>query len=160
MIMGQVSTVLIVDNCDDDRYLVKRALVSHQGLKLIGEMESGNRLIRYLAGEGAYADRFTYPIPDVLLVDAVMPQAGALEILQWLQDHPIPQLSVFVLSGSVFHEECEQLVDMGARACYEKTGNLRELDAIIEEIDRFSHSGRFDESLPIKRLSMRKPKRF
>jgi len=61
-------------------------------------------------------------------------------------------MTVFVLSGSVFHEECERLVEMGAKACYEKTGDLDLLNAIVDEIDTFSHTGHFDRSKPSRSL--------
>ncbi|WP_160164507.1 response regulator [Pedosphaera parvula] len=151
---------MIMDNCDDDRFLLQRSLRTHPDLKVIGEMDQGDTVLDYLAGKGPFADRARHPIPDVLLVDAVMPQKGAVEILRWLQDHPMPQLTVFVLSGSVFHEECQQLVDMGAKACYEKTGDLDLLNAIVDEIDTFSHTGRFDRSKAPKSFIQGRDARF
>jgi DNA-binding NarL/FixJ family response regulator len=158
--MNEEVTVMIVDQSDDDRFLLLRSLRTHPQLKVIGELDRVEILIDYLSGKGSFADRNCHPIPDVLLVDATMPEAGTVHVLQWLQDHPMPRMTVFVLSGSVFHEECEHLVEMGARACYEKTGDLDLLNSIVDEIDTVSHTGRFDRSKPSKSLVQNVRPRF
>jgi len=78
----EVITVMIVDQCEDDRFLLQRSLRTHPQLKVIGELDRVNALIDYLSGKEPFADRNRHPIPDVLLVDALLPEAGTVQIFR------------------------------------------------------------------------------
>lgn len=93
--------VLIADDSEVDRFLLKRAMKSvAPQLQVVGEFENGNHVIAYLAGEGPYADRGQYPFPDLLVLDSRMPGKGGIEVLEWLRTVNFTQLKVAFLADS------------------------------------------------------------
>jgi CheY-like chemotaxis protein len=55
--MPRPCNVLLVDDSEDDIYLLKRALAPHNNLRVVAWAEDGNGAIDYLSGTGPYADR-------------------------------------------------------------------------------------------------------
>jgi DNA-binding NarL/FixJ family response regulator len=50
--------VLIADDHESDRFFLKRVIAEHAPyLEVVGEVENGEQVIAYLAGEGAFTDR-------------------------------------------------------------------------------------------------------
>lgn len=136
--------VLIADDSEDDRFLLTRAMRISTCLQLVGELGRGDEVINYLSGNGIYTNRAEYPIPELLLLDGNMPEANAMEILQWLKEHPVFGLKVVVLTGSSLPYECEQFLAMGAHDCYVKSLNFEELKNQIRAIENRLLSGSYD----------------
>jgi CheY-like chemotaxis protein len=44
--------------------------------------------ISYLNGEGRFADRKCYPLPEILVLDLTKPRMNAWEVLDWLKAQP------------------------------------------------------------------------
>src|SRR5438105_10445813 len=80
-----MKTLLFVDDEPNDRLLVElgceRAGVSFQ-LKTVA---SGVEAIRYLSGEGRFADRVEHPLPDLIFLDLKMPEMRSEEHTSELQ---------------------------------------------------------------------------
>lgn len=136
--------VLIADDSEDDRFLITRAMRISTSLHLVGELSRGNEVIDYLGGNGIYNNRTKYPIPELLLLDGNMPEANAMEILQWLKEHPVSGLKVVVLTGSSLPYECDQFLAMGANDCYVKDLNFDVLKTQIKAIENRLQSGGYD----------------
>jgi|SRR6266850_2319442 len=106
--------VLIVDDSDDDRFLLKRALHKSLCCEVIGCAEDGQKAIDYLCGSGLYADRQRFPLPDLMLLDLKMPRVNGFEVLNWLRERTGPILKVIVLSSSFLPEDIARTLSMGA----------------------------------------------
>lgn len=92
--------VLIADDFAIDRLLLREAIhINAPRLKVVAEMEDGNQVISYLAGEGPYADRELYPFPDLLLIDLNLPRKNGLEIVEWLQTQSVADLKVVIMAA-------------------------------------------------------------
>jgi CheY-like chemotaxis protein len=98
-------------------------------------LHSGRELLAYLAGKPPYQDASKHPTPDLLLLDAVMPVINVADVLLWLKKHPHPDLKVVVITGSFLPHVREQILVLGADACYEKPADPDKLDAILKEIE-------------------------
>src|SRR5881296_3157844 len=92
--------VLMVDDAEDDCLLIKMAVGSAERLHFIGCVSDGEELMAYLQGAGKYSDRLRFPVPDLLLLDLMMPRKSGFEVLEWLQSQPFEDMVVVVLSGS------------------------------------------------------------
>src|SRR5256885_17122037 len=93
--------VLMVDDSEDDCLLLKMALSRTNRLRFIGSLSDGEELVSYISGRGKYADRESYPLPDMLLLDLMMPRKNGFEVLEWLRSQPFANdMVVVVLSGS------------------------------------------------------------
>src|SRR5262249_1522597 len=94
--------------------------------------EDGEQLIHYLRGEGQFADRDLYPIPDIVVVDLKMPRMNGFEVLQWLRQEPrLARILAVVLSGSGLESDIEEAYRLGANTFFTKPGQLAELRKII-----------------------------
>lgn len=110
----QTFLVLVADDSEDDRILLKKALKNGSHLQLIGEVSNGKDLIAYLKGHEHFNDREKYPLPDLLLLDLKMPHKDGFEVLSWLRTQNFRQLTVVVLTDSMQTEHIKRALDLGA----------------------------------------------
>src|SRR5262245_32515940 len=122
---GQKHLVLMVDDSEDDCLLFKMALRKAERLSFIGSLPDGEEAIAYLNGDGKYLDRKRYPLPDMLLLDLMMPRKDGFEVLEWLRGQPFPNMVVVVLSGSEQPQDIEKALALGAHYYHTKEGSPR-----------------------------------
>src|SRR5262245_18480951 len=80
--------ILMADDSESDRFFLQRAFhASGVGAYFLG-VSDGAEGIGYLKGAGRFADRKTYPFPNVLLLDIKMPVVDGFDVLKWLLAHP------------------------------------------------------------------------
>lgn len=136
--MSNLSPVLLAEDNPNDVVLVRRAFRENEALNPVHAVGNGDEAIRYLAGEGQFADRAAYPFPALFLLDLKMPVKDGLEVLRWLHDHPdIPRkLPVVVFSSTEMPSETQMAFAMDIQACIVKPlgyAELREKIRILKE---------------------------
>jgi CheY-like chemotaxis protein len=131
----KIFTVLMVDDSDDDRFFLRLALEGFPRLRLIHELHDGEQAILYLSGTGPFADRHKHPLPDLMLLDLKMPRKTGFEVLAWLRNHPLPTLTVIVLSGSHLGDDIGASIALGAHGFWTKTAVGEKLRTILQEIE-------------------------
>lgn len=129
-------SVLLVDDSDDDRLFVRRALRKNPGFEVVGEVCDGEAAIAYLSGQGEFNDRTKFPYPDLMLLDLKMPKKTGHEVLEWMRRHTLEKLRVVVLSGSFLPEDVRRSRELGADAYFQKEGLEEEQQAIIGHIQK------------------------
>ena len=129
-------SVLLVDDSEDDRLFVRRALGKNPAFVVKAELCDGEAAIAYLAGEAEFADREKYPYPDVVLLDLKLPKKTGLEVLAWLQTQRSENLRVVVLSGSFLPEDITRSQQLGADAYFKKEALEEEQQTTIGEIEK------------------------
>ena len=127
-------TLLLVDDSEDDRLFIRRAIVRHPRLEIVGEVCDGEEAIAYLEGRGFYQDRQKYPLPDAMLLDLKMPKRTGHEVLQWLHSQPFDEMFIAVVSGSFLPEDVARSMAYGAHAYFKKTALKLEQEAMLREI--------------------------
>lgn len=129
----KIHTVLIADDYEADRFFLKEAIRRNTPkLKVIAEVEDGSEVVNYLSGNGKFADRALYPMPEVLIMDMRMPRMTGLEVLEWLQKQNMPQLKIAVLadsSSTLFEPKAREL---GVKHFFSKVANPGELIHLVE----------------------------
>jgi CheY-like chemotaxis protein len=133
--------VLMADDNECDRVLFRRSLRNCVSLNLIQEVDTGQKLKDYLDN----ALRNHSPLPDLLLLDDLMPVGNAMKILEWLSRHPVARMKTVVLSGSSRPDIKQEAMRLGAHDCYLKTADLPLLDKIAEEIQAHMLAGHYEE---------------
>jgi DNA-binding NarL/FixJ family response regulator len=128
-------TVIIADDDQEDRLLLKECLHSATNLRVIHELSSGKAVIDYLSGNKPYEDRTRNHLPDVLIIDAIMPAFEANEILHWLKSNPIAGMKTFVFSGYPTSNIGAGYLKSGADAFFYKTSDSNQLKTIAREIE-------------------------
>ncbi len=125
----------MADDSPDDRFFLRRAMDDCDRFTPVGEVEDGSEAIAYLKGEGEFADRSRFAMPDLLLLDLKMPRATGFDVLQWLQNESFPTLMVAVLSGSVLDSDKEQCRQLGAHAYFTKCASITQIKAMLREVE-------------------------
>jgi CheY-like chemotaxis protein len=105
-------TILVVDDNGDDFELLRLMFRRSNILNPVRTVDTVEKTICYLKGEGIYADREKYAFPILLLLDMHLPDGSGFDVLNWVKENRFKSpLSVVVLTGS----------DLGAiRQSYEK----------------------------------------
>ena len=128
-------SVLLVDDSEDDRLFMRRALRDHAKLKVVGEVCDGEEAIAYLDGRAGFGDRDKHPFPDVLLLDLKMPRKTGFDVLRWLQTKSFKELVVVVVSGSLLPQDIAQSLGLGAHAYHRKSASKDEHAVMFQKIE-------------------------
>lgn len=138
--------VLIADDYEADRFFLKEVIRRHAPkLHVVAEVGDGAQVIAYLSGEGQYADRETYPLPEVLILDMRMPRMTGLEVLEWLEKQNFPQLKIAIMadSSSVIHRP--KALELGVEHFISKLTNSDELIHLVKRLQAELDSGQTGE---------------
>jgi CheY-like chemotaxis protein len=142
--MNQDQTLLLVDDSENDRFLV-RSVFEKEGFKIaVHEVHDGAQAIAYLKGEGKYADRIQYPLPSIMLMDLHMPQKNGFEVLSWARaQDAFKSLSIIVMTASAQPIDVQKSFDLGASSYLVKPIRLNELAAMMTCLRDWSRMNHF-----------------
>jgi CheY-like chemotaxis protein len=127
--------LLIVEDDDNDRFLIQRAFVRLNVGYRIQPVKGGHEALALIRGEGIYADRKTYPFPSFILTDLKMPEGDGFEVLSYLKQHPEFQIVPMVmLSGSDDPDDVRQAYLLGASSFIVKPHGVDELEGIVQRL--------------------------
>ena len=137
-------TVLVVEDNGQDAALIRVAFRKagfEERFETIGDPGGA---LRYLRGEGEYADRAKFPFPDLILLDHKMPGDG-WEVIEWVRAQPkLELLPVVVFSGSDDPNHQKKALELGANAYHVKPQSFERFTATVQRICEFwlrGHSG-------------------
>lgn len=126
--MNEHQTILLVDDSEDNIFLLREAFKMAQCRHPLQEVHNGEEAIAYLKGEGTYADRTQFPLPTVMLLDLNMPRKSGFEVLAWVRAQPgLKRLAILVLTSSIRPEDVERCLDLGATSFLVKPISLDKL---------------------------------
>ena len=115
--MTTSSAILLVEDNDDDVFLMKRALKNAGITNQLYVVEDGQQAIDYLSGTGIYADREQHPLPALVFLDLKLPFKSGLDVLAWIRKQPhLEGLVVVVLTSSNEPMDLKQSYKLGANS--------------------------------------------
>jgi CheY-like chemotaxis protein len=116
--MPDQKIILIAEDLDDDIALIRRAFEKVTALgALLHFVRNGEEAIAYLGGEGKYASREEYPLPDLLLLDLKMPRKDGYDVIRWVRNQPgLKTLRVIVLTSSRALHDVNLAYELGANS--------------------------------------------
>ena len=128
--------LLLVDDAHDDQVLFGVAFRAAKplSLRLLPPRSSGIGAIRYLSGQGDFADRKRFPYPDFLLLDLKMPGTSGFDVLLWLGQQARRPIT-YVLTDSTNKVDREKAFTLGATDYLNKPPGLPELADLIRRLD-------------------------
>jgi CheY-like chemotaxis protein len=133
--VGDLKNILLADDSPDDIFLIKSAFKKAGFPDPIYVVSNGEEVLRYLKGEGAFADRQHYPVPHLLLLDLNMPRLNGFEVLTWIRGRQEWMcLPVIVLTTSFYGPEIKRAYDLGANSFITKPPEFAQLLASLKEV--------------------------
>lgn len=126
--------ILVVDDNEDDVFLLKHALRNAGFINPIQTLDTGMDAIHYLQGSGMYQDRKKYRYPAFLLLDLHLPLQTGFDVLEWLKKNPQPDLKVVICTGTASPEEIEKAYKLGAERVLEKTANFSDFIKMLSNL--------------------------
>jgi CheY-like chemotaxis protein len=131
---SQTYSVLLADDSETDRVLIREALKKYPRFKLIGEACDGLETIAFLdRRSGRHTGKSS--LPNLLLLDLRMPYKSGYEVLEWLQKQAFKNMLVVVLAGSTLPEDYEKSLALGAHAYYVKFPESEARHEMIRSIE-------------------------
>jgi CheY-like chemotaxis protein len=127
--------VLSVDDNDVDGALLERAFKRCSIPSRLFRVSEGPQAMAYLTGHGIYADRASYPLPDLVLLDLAMPKMNGLEVLKWIRDQSeLKKTAVLIFTASEKPEDVRESTRMGANGYLVKPTKFEDLKNLVRTI--------------------------
>jgi CheY-like chemotaxis protein len=129
--------ILVVEDCSEDAELIRVAFRRAGFDNPVHIVNDPDAALRYLKGEGEYANRETFPFPRLVILDHKMP-GDALEVVRWVRKRPhLNLLPVVILTGSADPNYEKEGYEAGANAYHVKPQTLAEFVAVIKRVAEF-----------------------
>lgn len=136
IVLSSPLAALLADDDDNDVLLIRRAAKRLALFRQLIVVSSGEEAIAHLERAFHSADRDRCRIPDILVLDQVMPRWSGLDVLLWVRSCPqLEHLPVVILSLGLSPAQMEQARLLRA-ACCPKTHHLEELPAAVDRTIR------------------------
>jgi two-component system response regulator len=136
--MQQRVAILLVDNDPADCALTLRALHSVCDPARIACATSAADALDWLLGRGAHAGRDARRQPRLVLLEADLPDAGGLQLLNRMREDPLTQpVPVVVLTRSSDKAELDRCYRAGANSVVRKSADPEELGRKIRQLYEF-----------------------
>ena len=120
--------ILLVEDNEDDVFLMKRALKEAQVANPLYIVEDGQQAVDYLRGEGEFADRARYPFPAIVFLDLKLPLKSGHQVLEWIRAQPgLASLVVVVLTSSDEPSDVAKSYKLGANSYLVKPPTCEQL---------------------------------
>lgn len=131
--------ILLVDDNPHDVVLIRLAFRRVGIIDTIHLVKDGVEAMRYIKGEGAYADRHQFPTPTLVLLDLKMPQTSGFDVLQWLRNqHNLSSVVVVVMSGSRNDADIDRAYSLGANHYLVKPTRFEEMVKMMESLKDYT----------------------
>jgi two-component system response regulator len=113
--------ILIVDDREDDRYLLERHIRKVGVTNPIHQLTDGDKTIQFLS-QPPFSDQ-----PILLFLDLKMPRVDGFSVLEWLRDCPTRDVFVVIFSELSEIADIKRAYSLGARSYLTKPLQEEEL---------------------------------
>jgi CheY-like chemotaxis protein len=123
--------ILIVEDRDDDRFLIRHSLERACVRNPIQFVGDGEEAVSYLQGVGKFSNRDEYPLPALILLDLKMPRMDGFEVIHWIRAQPdLKGLRIIVLTSSEDIRDVNRAYEIGANSFLVKPMDFEDLVGI------------------------------
>jgi CheY-like chemotaxis protein len=138
MIPEKRAVILLAEDRPDDVVLIERALCVAKVVNPLIVVPDGEATIAYLDGVGKYADRQSFPLPDILLLDLKMPKMDGFEVLQAIKGRPhLGHIRIIVLTSSEDIFDVNKAYELGASSFLVKPLEFENFAALMLTLNHF-----------------------
>ncbi len=130
--------ILIVEDNSSDEELTLRALKkSNIGNKVV-VVRDGSAALEYLFARGAYAERDTKDLPQVVLLDLNLPKMGGLDVLRAIRaDERTKILPVVILTSSKEDKDLVAGYESGANSYIVKPVDFTQFAEAVRQLGMY-----------------------
>ncbi len=136
--MEKPATILLVE---DNRMDVELTLDAFKEARLENKIlfvTNGQDALDYLFRRGNYADRNTYPMPDLILLDLKLPRVDGFEVLRQIKSTEIlKRLPVIILTSSKDEGDRALSYDIGANSYLVKPVSFEGFLGVVKQIEGY-----------------------
>jgi CheY-like chemotaxis protein len=124
--------ILHVEDDENDAILFQKAC-ERAGLPAqTYRVEAADVAKEYLLGQGTFADRERFPMPQIIVLDLKMPRMSGFEFLKWLrQTEPFSRLPALVFTASISREDKSRAMAEGASSYFVKPASFEALVKMV-----------------------------
>lgn len=134
----QERVILLVEDNEDDELLTIRGLKDAQILNKVVVAHDGVEALDYLFGTGEYAGRDTTDMPQVVLLDLMLPRLNGLEVLRRIrEDARTERLPVVILTSSREEEDVIRSYELGANSYVRKPVKFADFANAVKQLGLF-----------------------
>jgi len=132
---GQPLTILLVEDNPDHAELVMRNLEDFRVANRVIHVDDGQAALDYLYGHGEYADRRSYPMPDLMLLDLRLPKVDGLQVLKEVKENAdLRSMPVVILTTSDAERDLATAYDSHANSFLTKPINFGDFSNLIRDL--------------------------
>jgi CheY-like chemotaxis protein len=125
--------ILLIEDNEDDVFLMKRALKGARVVNPLFVVEDGREAVDYLGGAGKFADRESYPLPAVVFLDLKLPFISGHEVLAWIRrQNNLESVVVIVLTSSNEASDLSRSYALGANSYLVKPPTPEQLEELAK----------------------------
>ena len=133
--MEKLAQILLVEDNKMDVALTLDAFREAHLANHIHVAHNGEEALEYLFGEGKYADRRTYPLPNIILLDLKMPGIDGHEVLKRVKNTPeIKRIPIIILTSSKEEGDRALSYDQGANSYLVKPISFEGFLVVVRKI--------------------------
>ncbi len=136
--MVREEVILLVEDNPDDAVLTRWALKENNLCNELVVTHDGEQALDYLFGTGSYEGRDTSVMPQLILLDLMLPKVDGFEVLERVRsDERTSQLPVVILTSSPEELACAEGFVRGANSCVRKPVDFLEFHAAVQELGMY-----------------------
>ena len=142
----QSVTIMLVEDDDGHRLLIRENLRAGGVVNELIEMCDGQQALDYLTRRGQYQNRAKSPRPGLILLDIKMPKADGFEVLKAIKsDAELRLIPVLMLTSTDDQLEVNRCYTLGANSYVVKPVRYEEFQERIRALGLFLDIVRFPE---------------
>ncbi|GEM_PF-868999 len=127
-------TIFVVDDNEDDRYLMKRELESSTCVDSVHTFRDGEYILEYMRENGFMDHSVMVYKPMMILVDIEMPLVDGLEVIRRLKsDQFLKDIPVIAITATESKDKIAQAKENGANGTFKKPFERWMLEHYIQQ---------------------------
>ena len=136
--MSQLAPLLIVEDNEDDLFLLTRALSRAHVANPVQSVRGGAELTKYLMGLGNYKDRQAHPLPCLIFLDLKLRDMQGTDVLRFLQgQRDFSKIAVIVWTSHIGPRDAEEIRDLEIKCCVAKPHSPETLNETVRGLNDY-----------------------
>jgi CheY-like chemotaxis protein len=136
--MNERFTLLLLEDSEPDVFLFRRAVGKAGRTVALQTVRNGDEAQEYLQGQGRFANRAEFPLPDVIFADLQLPGMGGMQFLEWLRRHErLRSIPCVIYTGTANPHDVHTAYDLGVTSFIVKPIDFGEWVSRLEVVLKF-----------------------